>query len=623
MNFFDKYRGVVQDIQTKRRGTNPLEKFLGDNYELVDTLKSSEENFVATVYDKLAKRLCVVKQRDLKYLPIYRTLKALDNPHVPKIYRLFERDGKLVVVEEHVDGQTLEDFLIYRPDEIDESLAEKILLQLCDCLAAVHAEKIIHRDLKPANIMLTEKNFVKLVDFGIARIFKSESSADTEKLGTRDYAPPEQFGLFNFGQSDPRSDIYSLGVTMKKFLGDGYDGRLKKVLDKCTALEPARRFQSVDELRDALGRRKNFYHGRFFKGVEAMSRKKLLDIAILILFFVGLASNFMSAQVHEAAGIIFCVGVVAHNILNRSFYKSFLSGKFSRRRILNHATIILFAAGILTLAVTGAALAEFFPASTEINWRSLHLGAAIVSLVALFVHLLIHASRYVKGKFFYATAMLAFVLAVGGIFGLPYVDRWFHKVEVNRAELLLGEQVNLGGKVLIVYFSRVGNTNFPAHIDAVSGASLMVDGEEIVGNAQMISDLVQSVTGGEIFALRTEKVYPADYSQTVQVAKQEFSSGELPALKSLPAVDGYDKIILIYPLWWHTLPKPVENFLRSCDLSGKKIFPIVTHGGGGFGESINSLKTLTDAEISAPLEIYSSDIPSARKNIFDWLKSAK
>lgn len=326
----------------------------------------------------------------------------------------------------------------------------------------------------------------------------------------------------------------------------------------------------------------------------------------------------MTATVHEVAGIIFVGGVVAHNVINRNFYKSFLRGKFNRRRILNHATIILFAAGIVTLTVTGAALAEFFPASTEINWRSLHLTAAICSTVALFVHLLLHAGRYVKGKIFYAAATVTFIFAVAAIFGLPYVDRWFHKVEVNRSEILRGEQ--LDDKILIVYFSRVGNTNFPAQVDAVSGASLMVDGEEIIGNAQMIAELVQSVTGGEIFALRTEKIYPADYSQTTQVAKQEFTDGELPALKNLPPVDAYDKIVLIYPLWWSNLPKPVESFLRGCDLSGKKIFPIVTHGGGGFGESLDTLKSLTRAQVCSPLEIYSSDIPSARKNILAWLK---
>ena len=231
---------------------NFLERYLGDTYELVDTLKSSEQGFVAVVYDKRAKRLCVMKQRALHLLPIYQILKELVNPHVPQIYRSFERDGKLIVVEEHIDGQTLEELLIYQPHEINEVLAENILLQLCECLAAFHAKNIIHRDLKPANIMLTEKNLVKLIDFGIARIFKPSSTADTELMGTRGYAPPEQFGLFDFGQTDKRSDIYALGMTIKTLLGENYDGRLKKFLDKCTALEPSQRFQSVEELRRAI-----------------------------------------------------------------------------------------------------------------------------------------------------------------------------------------------------------------------------------------------------------------------------------------------------------------------------------------------------------------------------------
>ena len=174
-----------------------------------------------------------------------------------------------------------------------------------------------------------------------------------------------------------------------------------------------------------------------------------------------------------------------------------------------------------------------------------------------------------------------------------------------------------------MYFSRVGNTNFTAEVDAVSGASIMLDDKKIIGNSRMIAELVQSVTGGDVFALQTEKIYPADYGETVQVAKQEFTSGELPALKNLPAVKNYDRIILIYQLWWHTLPKPVENFLVSCDLSGKKIYPIVTHGGGGFGESIDALKNFTRAEISEPLDIYSSDIPASRKIIFDWLNKIR
>ena len=248
---------------------NSFERYLGDTYELVDTLKNSEKGFVAAVYDKRARRLCTMKQRDLKSLPVYRTLKDLNNPHVPTIYRLFERDEKLIVVEEYIDGQTLEEILLYQSTALDEASAEKILLQLCDALAAFHAKNIIHRDLKPSNIMLTEKNFVKVIDFGIARIFKPESSADTETLGTKGYAPPEQYGLFDFGQTDPRSDIYALGVTIKELLGRDYDGRLKKILGKCTEPAPAQRYQSADELRNAVTSAKIF--GRVKKFLIAAS----------------------------------------------------------------------------------------------------------------------------------------------------------------------------------------------------------------------------------------------------------------------------------------------------------------------------------------------------------------
>lgn len=222
-----------------------FDKFFAATYELVDVIKSSERDYIAVVYDKQAKHLCVMKKRSLRSHELYKILKACDNPHVPHIYRLFEHEGNLIVIEEHIDGQTLEDMLTYQPDAFDEAFVLNIFKQLCDCLTALHEVDIIHRDIKPSNIMLDNNNVVKLIDFGIARIFKPDSDADTEFLGTRGYAAPEQFGLFDLGQTDARTDIHALAVTVKRLLGEDYKGRLLPVLERCTSLNPNDRYQSV------------------------------------------------------------------------------------------------------------------------------------------------------------------------------------------------------------------------------------------------------------------------------------------------------------------------------------------------------------------------------------------
>ena len=100
------------------------------------------------------------------------------------------------------------------------------------------------------------------------------------------------------------------------------------------------------------------------------------------------------------------------------------------------------------------------------------------------------------------------MLAAAGIFGMPYLDRWYHQVYVEKNAVIAGDKVSIPGRVLTVYFSRVGNTNFPSDVDAVSGASIMKDRHEIIGNAEMIAYMVQDAAGGDIFAIQTEKPIP-------------------------------------------------------------------------------------------------------------------
>lgn len=362
--------------------------------------------------------------------------------------------------------------------------------------------------------------------------------------------------------------------------------------------------------------------------VNNANLKKCLDIVLLIMFFFLIGGIFFPSSLHEVLGCVFILLIIAHNISNKGFYKAIFKGEYFWKRKLNALCILLFAISIIILAISGIALSQtVFPninISKDINWRSMHLLAAICSFIMLFVHILFHAKRYIRGKVFYTASVISFIVAIASVFIMPYLDRWYHQVYVNQAEIIQGEKVTLPGKTIILYFSRVGNTNFSPDVDAVSGASVMKDGDNIIGNAQMLAYMTQDAINSDIVAIHTEKPYPAEYNETTKIAGEELKEKNYPILvNDLPNLSKYDTIILIYPLWWHTLPMPVESVLKNNDFQGKVIVPIVTHGGGGVGESVEAIKSLTNAKVTDYLSVYSSDIPASRQTIADFLKRIK
>lgn len=113
---------------------------------------------------------------------------------------------------------------------------------------------IIHRDIKPTNIMVSNDDVVYLVDFNISREYDENQSVDTVIMGTQGYASPEQCG---FAQTDCRSDIYSIGMLMKNILmvdeyPDKETKRLKRIIDKCTSIDPGKRYKNIEKLEQAL-----------------------------------------------------------------------------------------------------------------------------------------------------------------------------------------------------------------------------------------------------------------------------------------------------------------------------------------------------------------------------------
>lgn len=208
------------------------------------------------------------------------------------------------------------------------------------------------------------------------------------------------------------------------------------------------------------------------------------------------------------------------------------------------------------------------------------------------------------------------------IFGMPYIRRHFTTNKANVKEIVSGEEkISTDKKILTVYFTRVGNSDFDEDVDANSSASLLIDGDQLYGISQVLAMMVQDIAGGDVHAIQTEKKYPSGYGDTTEVVKEELTNNARPALVGEPIdISEYDTIVLVFPVWWGTYPMPVASFLDQYDLSGKEILPLVTHGGSSFGSSLDDLKKNYKGDFKEGLSIYDDEIKEARPEIVSWLK---
>lgn len=145
-------------------------------------------------------------------------MKKIKHPNLPVIYDVIIKRDVLWLIMEYIEGENLKDVL-KREGYVDEKRALSWGRQICGVLGYLHGQNppIIHRDLKPTNLILRKDGYIVLIDFGTAREYRSgERRNDTTCLGTRGYAAPEQYG--GNGQTDERTDIYGLGVTLYHLL---------------------------------------------------------------------------------------------------------------------------------------------------------------------------------------------------------------------------------------------------------------------------------------------------------------------------------------------------------------------------------------------------------------------
>ena len=220
-------------------------------YETVKTIKNSERGCVSLLQNKQNGTRFIFRHYQGSG-EVYRKLLSVSCPNLPKIMEAAEQNGMVAVLEEYIQGDSLA-FLLAGAC-LTPAEARKITFQLCNALWVLHSLGAVHRDIKPENVIVRGSEAV-LIDFDASRIFKSGTNQDTQILGTTGYAAPEQYGIT---QTDERADIYSLGVLLNIMLTGKHpskelaSGRLGRIVQKCTMVNPKKRYKSVLYLMEAL-----------------------------------------------------------------------------------------------------------------------------------------------------------------------------------------------------------------------------------------------------------------------------------------------------------------------------------------------------------------------------------
>lgn len=249
-------------------------------YKIIKQIGKGGMSVVYLAVNEKANKLWAIKEvrRDVKKdFEIVRQgliaetdmLKKLRHPGLPEIVDVIEQEDIFLIVMDYIEGVSLNKLL----KEEGAQPQEKVIAwarQLCEVLGYLHTRTpaIIYRDMKPANIMLKPDGTVTLIDFGTAREYEEKKIEDTTCLGTVGYAAPEQFG--GMGQTDARTDIYSLGATIYHLVTGNHPGEypyeikpicqvnpmlssgLEQIIETCTRKNPKDRYQSCAELLYAL-----------------------------------------------------------------------------------------------------------------------------------------------------------------------------------------------------------------------------------------------------------------------------------------------------------------------------------------------------------------------------------
>src|SRR5262245_8576042 len=237
------WRQAVNIFAPSNSGPDDSQSYSGEMigfYRLIKELGRGGMGTVYLAYDTrlgrrvplklLPSRLVNNSERLRRFQREARLVSALSHPNIITIYDFGQENGRHYIVSEFVEGHTLRNFVGGQDISLNRIL--DLVVQVASALEAAHAEGVVHRDIKPENIMLRPDGYVKVLDFGLAKLTEPESGGDEAKtdisgappdfetrtgivLGTVNYMSPEQAR----GQKvDGRSDLFSLGVVLYELI---------------------------------------------------------------------------------------------------------------------------------------------------------------------------------------------------------------------------------------------------------------------------------------------------------------------------------------------------------------------------------------------------------------------
>lgn len=179
------------------------------------------------------------------------------------------------------------------------------------------------------------------------------------------------------------------------------------------------------------------------------------------------------------------------------------------------------------------------------------------------------------------------------------------------------------GKILIVYFSRYGNTDYPEDIDTDTSASVIVDQDQQYGTTEYMARIIQEELAADIQFIKTEQSYTIDFDELRKINHDELDSGYLPELVNSDLDIGkYDTIFVGYPIWAGSVPQAIQSFLAQYDLQGKTIIPFCTHDGYGAGSSYQDIQAVEpNATLLEGLSIEASEVGNAKETVETWLET--